>query len=89
LNDTMPAEIAPEEVLALLFPEPAKGGQPAKTVTAFVRDPQGGLMLQTVVPNRTLLKRALVAGRANDGTPIVDPVTREVIGYELSPLAVA
>ena len=46
-------------------------------------------MLQTVVPNRTLLKRALVAGRANDGTPIVDPVTREVIGYELSPLAVA
>ena len=85
----MPAEIEPDEVLALLFPDPARGGQPVKTVTAFVRDPQGGLMLQTVVPNRTLLKRALVAGRANDGTPIVDPVTREVIGYELSPLAVA
>jgi len=54
-----------------------------------VRDPMGGLMLQSVVPNRTLLKAALVAGRANDGTPIVDPVTREVIGYELAPLAVA
>ena len=85
----MPAQISPEEVLALLFPEPAKGGQPAQTVTAFVRDPMGGLMLQTVVPNRSLLKSALVAGRANDGTPIVDPVTREIIGYELSPLAVA
>ena len=55
----------------------------------FVRDPLGGLMLQTVIPNRNLLKSALVAGRANDGTPIVDPVTREIIGYELSPLAVA
>jgi hypothetical protein len=84
----MPAQIAPEEVLALLFPEPAKGGQPS-TVTAFVRDPMGGLMLQTVIPNRNLIKAALVAGRANDGTPIVDPVTREIIGYELSPLAVA
>ena len=85
----MTAEISPEEVLALLFPEPASGGQPAKTVTAFVRDPMGGLMLQSVVPNRNLLKRVLVAARVNDGTPIVDPVTREVIGYELSPLAVA
>jgi hypothetical protein len=85
----MTPEITPEDVLALLFPEPASNGQPAKTVTAFVRDPQGGLMLQAVVPSRSLLKRALVAGRANDGTPIIDPVTREVIGYELSPLAVA
>jgi hypothetical protein len=49
----------------------------------------GGLMLQSVVPNRNLLKRVLVAARVNDGIPIVDPVTREVIGYELSPLAVA
>ena len=85
----MSSEITQDEVLALLFPEPASNGQPAKTVTAFVRDPHGGLMLQAVVPNRALLKRALVAGRANDGTPILDPVTREVIGYELAPLAVA
>jgi hypothetical protein len=83
------AQILPEEILALLFPEPATGGQPAKLATAVVRDPLGGLMLQSVVPSRTLLERALVAARANDGTPIVDPVTREVIGYELAPLAVA
>jgi hypothetical protein len=85
----MSAQIAPEEVVALLFPEPAKAGQPTSMVTAFVRNPLGGLMLQTVIPNRNLLKSALVAGRANDGTPIVDPVTREIIGYELAPLAVA
>lgn len=88
-DNKMPVEISPEEVLVLLFPERAQAGSPTPTVTAFVRDPQGGLMLQTVVPNRNLLKSARVAGRVKDGTPIVDPVTREVIGYELSPLAVA
>ena len=86
---TMTANITPEEILALLVPEPPTGGQPARMATAVVRDPLGGLMLQSVVPSRSLLKRALVAGRANDGTPILDPVTREVIGYELAPLAVA
>lgn len=85
----MSADITTEDVLALLFPEPATNGQPARMATAFVRDPQGGLMLQSVVPSRSLLQRARVAGRANDGTPIVDPTTREVIGYELAPLAVA
>ena len=81
--------ITPDEVLALLFPEPAASGNPSPSVTAFVRDPQGGLMLATVMPNRTLLETARVAGRWNSGTPILDPQTREIIGYELAPLAVA
>lgn len=81
--------ISPDEVLALLFPEPASSGNPSSSVTAFVRDPHGGLMLATVVPNRSLLEAARVTGRWNSGTPILDPQTREVIGYELAPLAVA
>jgi hypothetical protein len=85
----MSQTISAEEVLALLFPEPASAGSPTPFVTAFVRDPQGGLMLASVVPNRSLLEAAKVAGRCNSGTPILDPQTREVIGYELSPLAVA
>ncbi|MDH5175597.1 MAG: hypothetical protein OEX15_02900 [Gammaproteobacteria bacterium] len=85
----MSQNISAEEVLALLFPEPAPAGGPTPAVTAFVRDPQGGLMLATVVPNRSLLEAAKVAGRFNSGTPILDPQTREIIGYELSPLAVA
>ena len=86
---TMSNTTIPEEVLALLFPEPATAGNPSSSVTAFVRDPQGGLMLASVVPDRTLLEAALVTGRWNSGTPILDPQTREVIGYELAPLAVA
>jgi hypothetical protein len=85
----MSSPITPEEVLALLIPEPPSGGQPSPLATAFVNDPQQGLILRSVVPSRSLLQAARVAGRYNSGTPIVDPRTREVIGYELAPLAVA
>ncbi len=33
-----------------------------------------------------MMKRALLTGRFNSGKPIVDPQTREVIGYEIEPL---
>ena len=59
----MSDKITPAEVLALLFPEPASAGNPTPAVTAFVRDPHGGLMLASVVPSRTLLETARVAGR--------------------------
>ena len=85
----MSQTITAEEVLALLFPERTPPGGTGASVTAFVKDPQGGLMLASVVPNRTLLQAARVAGRVNSGTPILDPLPREIIGYELSPLAVA
>jgi hypothetical protein len=85
----MSAPITPEEVLALLIPEPAAAGAPSAMATAVVRDEEGALHLRSVVPSRHLLTRALVAGRVNDGTPIIDPHTREIIGYEHAPLAVA
>jgi hypothetical protein len=78
------------EVLALLFPgTQGEHASPVHAVTALVLDPHLGLTLQTVTPDPRLLSRARVAGRCNHGTPIIDPQTREVIGYELSPLAVA
>ena len=85
----MTVEVTPTDVLALLFPELPAAGGPARNVTAFVRDPQFGLVLQTVVPDRHLLQQVRVAARTNEGTPIVCPVTREIIGYDLAPLAVA
>lgn len=85
----MSEPITPEEVLALLIPEPASDGAPSAMATAVVRDGDGALQLRSVVPSRHLLSTALVAGRVNDGTPIIDPQTREIIGYEHSPLAVA
>ena len=78
------------EVLALLFPEQSVGGgKPSGQVMAVLQDAQGGLALHNVVADSELLRRARVAVRHKSGTPIVDPHSREVIGYELDPIAVA
>lgn len=76
------------EIIALLFPEkaPAAGGA-AQFVTALMRDAQGLMELRRMAPEPSLLSKARVAGRMNRGKPIVDPVTREVIGCEIEPLS--
>jgi hypothetical protein len=89
-DDPADDALSEQEVLALLFPGTHRGqSSPVHAVTAFVIDPHLGLTLQTVQPDPRLISRARVAGRCNHGTPIVDPHTREIIGYELAPLAVA
>lgn len=77
------------EVIALLFPAPssvAEGSTPL--VTALLRDPEGLMELRHLRPDKALLRKARLAGRLNCGTPIVDPLTREVIGYEIDPIVV-
>jgi hypothetical protein len=76
------------EVIALLFPEqaPVAGGM-VPFVVALMRNAEGLMELRRVTPDASLLSTARVAGRMNKGRPIVDPVTREVIGCEIEPLA--
>ena len=76
------------EVIALLFPassSPVEGATPL--VTALLRDAEGLMELRHLRPDKALLRKARLAGRLNCGTPIVDPLTREVIGYEIDPIA--
>jgi len=75
------------EVIALLFPEqaPVAGGM-VPFVVALMRNAEGLMELRRVTPDASLLSTARVAGRMNKGKPIVDPVTREVIGCEIEPL---
>jgi len=76
------------EIIALLFPEPAPAAEgPALLVTALLRDAQGMMELRHLRPDKNLIRRARVAGRFNSGKPIFDPQTREVIGYEIEPIA--
>jgi hypothetical protein len=77
------------EVIALLFPEshPSTEG-PTPVVTALLRDDQGAMELRNLRPDKALLRAARLAGRLNSGKPILDPHTREVIGYEIEPMAV-
>jgi hypothetical protein len=77
------------EVIALLFPDPGQapdGSTPL--VTALVRDAQGLMELHHLRADKALLRKTRLAGRFNCGKPIVDPLTREVIGYEIEPMAV-
>jgi len=76
------------EVIALLFPETQPSAEGAtQLVTALMRDAQGVMELRNLRPDSKILRAARVAGRMKSGKPIVDPNTREVIGYELEPLA--
>lgn len=75
------------EVIALLYPEPAQSeGDATPQVTAVLRDAQGAMEVRRVAPDRSLMSRAMLTGRFNSGKPIVDPMTREIIGYEIEPL---
>jgi len=77
------------EVIALLFPEshmPAEGAKPV--VTALLRDSEGSMEVRSLSPDTAIMRAAWLAGRLNRGKPIVDPHTREVIGYEIEPMVV-
>ena len=75
------------EVIALLFPEPNRGREGAvQAVIALVRDEQGAMEVKNLRPDIALIKRARLTGRLNCGTPIIDPITRQVIGYEIAPI---
>ena len=76
------------ELIALIFPDPGQALEgPASLVTALVRDAQGLMELRKLHPDKSLLRKARLAGRFNCGKPIVDPLTREVIGCEIEPMS--
>ncbi len=75
------------EIIALLFPEsPTAAAEGVPTVTALMRDQQGAMEVRRLRPDKALLRAARLAGRMNSGKPIVDPNTREIIGYEIEPM---
>jgi hypothetical protein len=78
------------EIIALLYPAPAEAtGEAASQVTALVRDAHGAIEVRRIKPDRSLMSRAMLTGRFNSGKPIIDPQTKEVIGYEIEPLVFA
>jgi len=78
------------EIIALLYPAPTEpAGEAASQVTAVVRDAAGAMEVRRLKPDRSLMSRAMLTGRFNSGKPIIDPQTREVIGYEIEPLVSA
>jgi hypothetical protein len=77
-----------DEVIARFIPDVRRLGcsDPAMPLaTILVRAPDGSMSLQPVDPDATLGQEALSTGAFRKGSPIVDPVSRRILGYEMEP----
>lgn len=78
--------IATHELIALLLPE-GEAGSSGKTErergTLLVRRPDGQMSLEPLQADTAFTRNALTTGCFRRGTPIIDPRTREVMGYEM------
>ena len=70
------------EVIAMVMQDAEANGQP-RMATLLLRNADGQMSLQSVRADSTLSKYANNTGCFRNGTPIVDPVTRQVLGYEM------
>ena len=81
------------QVIAVLVPEADAAGdnRHPRAATMIVRRADGQFILQTVDARIALAQQAANTGCFRKGKPIVDPNTREVLGYEMEevPCAIA
>jgi hypothetical protein len=76
-----------DEVIARFIPEVCRLGPNSDlpTATILVRTADGRMVMQPVDPDTTLGQEALTTGAFRKGNPIVDPVSRRILGYEMEP----
>ena len=81
------------EVIALVMPDSEAGhpGRMPRAAQMLVRNAAGEMSLESVNMDTPLAQYAMATGCFRRGKPIFDPVSREVMGYEMemmgSPLA--
>jgi hypothetical protein len=74
------------EVIAVLVAGYDEEG--AERATVILRDSHGKVSLKQMAAADRMVQRAADTDRFRRGKPIVDPVSREVVGYELERVAV-
>lgn len=77
------------EVIGVVLPdiEPGKAGHMSRAAQMLVRNAAGHMSLETVNMDSPLGQYALTTGCFRRGKPIFDPVTRQVLGYEMQLVA--
>lgn len=80
------------EILGLLFGEGAderngKAHAKASTAQMLLREADGSMRLQDVSTDSVMGRHAMSTGCFRRSKPILDPVTREVMGYEMERVA--
>ncbi len=69
------------EVIAVFLSEDGPRSDSAATV--LVRSADGRISVQNVNPDSPLGRQALRTGAFRRGKPIIDPISRQMIGYEM------
>lgn len=74
-------ELDPSEVVAVLMPGLDEDGERAAIV--IVKGPDGQVSLRRMDTEDTAMRRAARSRYFRRGTPILDPVSRQIMGYEM------
>jgi hypothetical protein len=61
----------------------------AERATVILRDSHGNVSMKQMAATSRLVQRAADADRFRRGKPIVDPISREIVGYELERVALS
>jgi hypothetical protein len=79
------------EIVALLLPEGEEEhlAHPEHCATLLVRRADGQFALEQIDARVALARRAANTGCFRKGKPIVDPTTRQVMGYEMEEISLA
>lgn len=72
------------EVIAVLLSEGEQRSDSAATV--LIRNADGRMSLEHVNPDSPFGRRAMRTGCFRRGKAIIDPVSRQMIGYEMEPV---
>lgn len=78
--------LADVEILGLVLGESEDRhgrGRRATTAQMLLREADGSMRLQDVSPDSVMAQRAMSTGCFRRSKPIFDPVTREIMGYEM------
>ena len=59
----------------------------AERATVILRDTKGKVTMKQMTAHEGLVQRAANTDRFRRGKPIIDPTSREVVGYELERVA--
>lgn len=82
-------ETKQSEVIAVLVPEADATDRQPRAATMIVRRADGQFALETIDARVALATQAANTGCFRKGKPIVDPSSREVLGYEMEEVSCA
>jgi hypothetical protein len=87
VNAGTSSQMLAAEVLAVILPDTWTDDERARSATVLLRNVDGRLELRSLPTRDVLADRRMACGCVRRGTPILDPTSREVVGYEMEAMS--